>query len=78
MPPAMQPIWLLTDTPDLCISGEIHTGLHLHINLPITSHNFIIFHFIYVTFIETTIYIDCSINRVNDLCISKNVWPTAG
>jgi hypothetical protein len=48
MPPAMQPIWLLTDTPDLCISGEIHTGLHLHINLPITSHNFITFHFIYM------------------------------
>jgi hypothetical protein len=71
MPPAMQPIWLLTDTPDLCISGEIHTGLHLHINLPITSHNFITFHFIYVTFIETTIYFDCSINCVTDLCISK-------
>ena len=46
MPPAMQPIWLLTDTPDLCISGEIHTGLHLHINLPITSHNFITFQFL--------------------------------
>ena len=48
MPPAMQPIWLLTDTPDLCISGEIHTGLHLHINLPILPHTILLFFILYM------------------------------
>lgn len=58
MPAAMQTIWLWLIRIWRCISGEIHTGLHIHtIFWRITSHSYIILQIFYT--IEDELHKGC-------------------